>query len=228
MTSPNKVAASGLSPWRELARNRGALIIGVGVLLLAATFVALTLTQPEPPTFAPSTPEPDPAGAELVGPRIYTVDARRPDRWQFFSFSQGALVASSPFFEWDLAFRRFQVIVNGGDGFSGLGGVVGLGPVEFDSVASLPYQGYRGTEAARGDSIATEFEDWYEYSLFSHLLSPAPSVYALRTADGRYAKLRFLGYYCPGAQPGCVTFEYVYQGGGGRETPTPPSSSPEG
>jgi hypothetical protein len=25
-----------------------------------------------------------------------------------------------------------------------------------------------------------------------------------------------VGYYCPGGQPGCVTFRYVYQGDGSR------------
>jgi len=39
----------------------------------------------------------------------------------------------------------------------------------------------------------------------------------LRTADGRYAKIEILGYYCIGALPGCTTFRYVYQGGGGTD-----------
>jgi hypothetical protein len=39
-------------------------------------------------------------------------------------------------------------------------------------------------------------------------------VWAVRTADGRYAKLEMVGYYCPGPQPGCPTFRYVYQGDG--------------
>jgi hypothetical protein len=36
----------------------------------------------------------------------------------------------------------------------------------------------------------------------------------VRTTDGRYAKLEILGYYCPGGQPGCLTFRYVFQGDG--------------
>ena len=59
-----------------------------------------------------------------------------------------------------------------------------------------------------------------------YLLTPAPGepfdghfeIYyaAPCTADGRYAKLQLLSYYCPGARPGCLTFRYVYQGAGGR------------
>ncbi len=41
-------------------------------------------------------------------------------------------------------------------------------------------------------------------------------MYAIRTADGRYAKVEIVGYYCPGAEPGCLTLRYVYQGDGSR------------
>ena len=218
MTLPNESSGTAEPLWRELGRHRNAVTIAIVAGLLAATLVALTLRRPEPATFVPSSRELTPAGGKRVGPLVHTVDARSSDRWQFFSFSQGTVVTDPRPFEWDLAFRRFQVIVNGGDGFPGMGGVMGLGEAQFDSVSSLPEEGYRGTDATRGDSISAPLEDWYDYSFLSHLLTPTTRVYALRTADGRYAKFRFLGYYCPGAQPGCVTFEYVYQGEGGRET----------
>ena len=116
---------------------------------------------------------------------------------------------------WDLGFRRFQIIVNGGDGFWGEAGALVLGAVPLDSITELPAQGYAGTRVARGDSIVPPLEGWYSYSFMSHLLRSRGDAYAVRAADGRFAALRFLGYYCPGAQPGCVTFEYVYQGRGG-------------
>jgi hypothetical protein len=40
-------------------------------------------------------------------------------------------------------------------------------------------------------------------------------TFVIRTHDGRFAKLAILDYYCPGAEPGCVTLVYTYQGGGG-------------
>ena len=46
------------------------------------------------------------------------------------------------------------------------------------------------------------------------MLSPKPRVWAVRTTDGRYAKLEIIGYYCPGPNPGCLTMRYVYQGDG--------------
>lgn len=187
----------------------------VGVLaLVSAVLVAVSLRRPEPPTFPPTPPAPADVGDRRVGPVVYTVDASDPGRWVYFDFSRGSVVPD-PGAGWDLAFNRFNVIVNGGPGFPGDGGARDLGEVDADSLTELPADGYAGTEAGR-DSVNAVLQRWYSYSFTSHLLTPLPRVYAVRTAEGRYAWLRFLGYYCPGARPGCVTFEYVYQGGGGR------------
>ena len=117
--------------------------------------------------------------------------------------------------EWDLAFQRFYIVANGGAGFAGRGGLLDLGPVPFDSVKVVPENGYVASEAGRDTTNAATAE-WYDYSFTSHLLTPRPRTYAVRTADGRYAKLEVVGYYCPGARPGCLTFRYVYQGDGER------------
>ena len=210
------VAGQGRPSLRAaLAGNRSAVAIGLGVLLLATLFVARSIRRPELATYPPSAPGPSPTRGRLVGPRTYTVDARRSDDWQLFSFAEGGVVEEGDRSGWDVGFRRFQIIVNGGDGFRGEAGALALGAVPLDSITKLPAQGYAGTRVTRGDSIVAALEDWYSYSFMSHLLRSRGYAYAVRTADGRFAVLRFLGYYCPGAQPGCVTFEYVYQGGGG-------------
>lgn len=187
----------------------------LAVLAVAAVvLVAGSLRRPEVPTFPPTPPEPREIGDTLVGPVVYTVDASAPERWVFFDFSRGSVVPD-PVAGWDLAFNRFNVIVNGGSAFAGDGGVLDLGPGTADPVAELPAVGYRATEAGR-DSVHPVLEEWYAYSFTSHLLTPRDRSYGIRTADGRYARLRFLSYYCPGARPGCVTFEYLYQGSGAR------------
>ena len=185
------------------------------VALAAVLLVVASLDRPAPIEYAVTPPRPEEAGDSLIGPVVYTVDASSPDRWIFFDFSRGSVVEAPGPTEWDLAFSRFTVIVNGGSGFAGQGGAQDLGIVPFDSVSSVPASGYQGTEA-RSDSVHPAFRGWYDYSFTSHLLTPRPSAFAIRTADGRHALLRFLGYYCPGASPGCVTFEYLYQGGEGR------------
>ncbi|HUF51989.1 MAG TPA: HmuY family protein [Longimicrobiales bacterium] len=182
----------------------------LGVVVL----VGMSLRRPEPPWFVPSPAAPRPAVVELVGPELITVDARDELHWRFFSFARGSVVDRPDADDWDLAFRRFQIIANGGAGFAGQAGIVDLGDVSFDATSAVPSTGYVATVAG-GDSTNAAIGRWYDYSFTSHLLSPKSRVYAVRTADGRYAKIEFVGYYCPGATPGCITFRYMYQGAGG-------------
>jgi hypothetical protein len=185
------------------------------VAILAATFVVGSLRRPEPPSFVPGEPNPHPVGDSLVGPRLETVDATDERRWRWFDFSRDAVVESPGPRDWDLGFRRHHVLVNGGPGFAGEGGAIALEGVVFDSLAEVPETGYLPSEAGR-DSTNPAFDDWYDYGFTSHLLQPRPIVYAIRTADGRYAKLEIVSYYCPEAVSGCVTIRYAYQGSGAR------------
>lgn len=205
----------GTSRW---SYDRQTIAAGVVVLILlaaAVVFVAGSLERPHPPEYAPSPIAPEEVDAASSGPRLTTLDATHEREWRYFDFSRGSAVDRPGPLEWDLAFRRSRIIVNGGDGFSGRGGVVDLGEVPFGDVALAPAAGYRGTEAGR-DSVQPELDGWYDYGFTSHVLTPRRSVYAVRTADGRYAKVQILSYYCPGARGGCPTFRWVYQGDGSR------------
>jgi hypothetical protein len=196
-------------------------LIIVGLLVVTAvTFVGVSLRAPEVATFIPTVPAPQEVGEAKVGPRTVTVDASGAEQWRYFDFSRGSVVENPAAGEWDLAFRRFQISVNGGEGFAGRGGALSLGDVPFDSVRTVPSTGYVGSIAA-GDRLNPVTQRWYDYSWTSHLLTPRPEVYALRTADGRYVKLQIVGYYCDGAVAGCPTFRYVYQGNGGTDVATP-------
>ena len=97
----------------------------------------------------------------------------------------------------------------------GVSAATGILRAVFDALAEVPCAGYSDSEAGR-DSTNPAFEKWYDYGFTSHLLEPKPRVYAIRTADGRYAKLEIVSYYCPEAVSGCLTFRYAYQGSGAR------------
>lgn len=183
------------------------------LLVGAVLFVVGSLDRPRPPEFAPSVTAPEEVGPRLAGPFRYTIDATHERAWRYFDFSRGSRIDDPDPLGWDLAFRRNRIIVNGGDGFPGQGGVIDLGELPFDRVEAAPARGYQGTIAGR-DSVQPALEAWYDYGFTSHVLEPRPRVYAIRTAEGRYAKLQVVSYYCPGARGGCVTFRYVYQGDG--------------
>jgi hypothetical protein len=187
--------------------------LGVGaIIVVAVMLVALTLRQPSLPTYAPTPSAPRDVGAALVGPVVYTVDATAPDAWRPFSFRLGSVIDGG---QGDLAFRRYSIV-------AGLGAAISdLGETRFDDVRAVPADGYVINEG-RADPRNPAIASWYHYGLFSHVLTPKPHVWAVRTGDGRYAKMQIVGYYCPGARPGCLTFRYVYQGDGSTRVETPP------
>ncbi|MBW3534824.1 MAG: HmuY family protein [Gemmatimonadetes bacterium] len=202
----------------DTGEGRRALVVPVVVALFlglgATAMVAASLRRPELPTYPVTPPSPREVGAVLDTATL-TIDASAEGAWRFFDFSRGAVVPAASDAEWDLAFRRFDIMVNGGEAFAGGGGALDLGDVAFEEVEEVPADGYRVTEPGR-DSAHVVMGDWYDYGFTSHLLRPKDRTYALRTADGRYAKLRILSYYCPGARPGCLTLRYAYQGDGSR------------
>ena len=194
------------------------LIVAAAAFLLAIPILVFISLRADPPPGYPISslaPTPEPGG--LSGERLVTLDARDPEEWVRLDLSRAALVEDSRALEWDVAVRRFRIVVNGGEGFAGAGGAVRLAGRSFESVSEAPPGPYVGSRVtAGGDTVNSELDGWYRYGFLSHLLQPEDAVFALRTADGRYAKLEVVGYYCPGAEPGCLTLRYVLQGDGTR------------
>ena len=196
------------------ARVIPGILVGA-IVLVAASLVIGTLDRPEPPSYSPTPPAPREVGAGAAGPAIVTIDASDGGRWRYWDFSRASVVESPGPLDWDLAFRRNEIAVNGGADFRGAGGARFV-TAPFDSVRVAPAERYR-TAASPRDSGSPAFDDWYDYGFTTHLLTPRARTYAIRTADGKYAKLEILGYYCPGARAGCPTFRFYYRGDGSRD-----------
>jgi hypothetical protein len=197
----------------RLFQHRLTVTVVAALVAVTVVSVAVTLRQPHVVTFAPTPPAPMDTGHALVGPIVYTVDATDAERWRYFSFRRGSVIENATPMDWDLGFRRYLIIANGGPGFRGRGGILDLGTVPFGQVHEVPAMGYQLNET-NPDPRNAAIAGWYRYGFFSHVLSPKSHVWAVRTAEGRYAKLELISYYCPGRQPGCLTFRYVYQANG--------------
>jgi len=217
--------AEELDSWEHerqaaLVRSRGISMGYVGLGAVGALFVAVMAGLVLAPISRSDVPGYDPevnavvATTGLVGPVVYTIDGRAQDAWRFFQFRGGSAVSDPGAMDWDLAVRRHRLIVNGGAGFAGRGGIVVIRALPYDSVREAPQGGYLTTSAS-ADSAVPGLK-WYSYGFSSHILTPKGDVYALRTADDRYAKFEILSYYCTGAQPGCLTIRYTYQTDGSR------------
>tara|TARA_B100000809_G_C15091124_1_gene513235 strand:- start:702 stop:1367 length:666 start_codon:yes stop_codon:yes gene_type:complete len=214
MTTPHDSIDIATQAEGPLRPPKAAIVI-IGFLVIAAViFVASSLRQSAPLTFYPvSVVDPQEVGEQLVGPSVFTVDGRVDD-FAYFDFSSGSVVESPGPLGWDLAFQRFTILANGGPNFAGQGGILDLGITSLDSVTTVPTNGYEVNSSGRDVSNAATAR-WYEYSWTSHVLSPKLNVFAVRTADSRYAVFQILSYYCPAAQAGCTTIRYRYQGAGG-------------
>lgn len=148
-------------------------------------------------------------------------------RFAFYSLRENRLVlgsdeadrADSTSAEWDIAFRGTTIIANGGDRGPEQGGLLLVDSL-FEEVSVAPATGYTyETSAALPDSLR-----WYNYNPQANVITPKPGrVLVVRTADGRYAKVRILSYYEGGTTaptasdtPRYYTFEYVFQPDGSR------------
>lgn len=138
-------------------------------------------------------------------PLAYTVadlDARgEGEHFTFFSLRDNSVVplADSASTDWDLAFRSTTILVNGGASGPGEGGVVVLDDTSFAAVTEAPGAdafavdiGIEKTETAIPGGAGN---GWYDYDFVSGVVSPRPAVLAVRTADGRYAKVEIESYY---------------------------------
>ena len=113
----------------------------------------------------------------------YTLDASRGDAWRWWG---------------DLGFRRNHVITAPG------AGAIDLGTLAFDSVTELPADGYVATTFA-ADTANDAIGKWYDYSMWSHLLTSRHHIYAIRTQSGELFTFEVLAYYCREVGAACYT-----------------------
>ncbi|MEO0814064.1 MAG: HmuY family protein, partial [Myxococcota bacterium] len=139
------------------------------------------------------------------GSTVARVDASSSDEWVHVALSlEDARTAETlgdiPT-EWDIAFQRFRIRVNGGA--SGSSGVEVATLVEepFDELETAPSSGYGADEEDNdqdGDVesvFETANDGWYVYDFSVHTLTPRPIVYVVKTHDEQFFKLEFLSYY---------------------------------
>jgi len=143
------------------------------------------------------------------------VDATNEDAWVYLDLESGQqleLADGSESDAWDLGFRRFDIAIDGG--ISGPGGMeaVALEGAAFADVTEVPTEGWL-TDAVDGDD---ENEDpdlalagWYAYDFMTHVLTPHPLVYVVRTVEGNAFKLEILDYYDDAGTSGFFTIRWA-------------------
>lgn len=147
------------------------------------------------------------------GTTTTTIDATDATVWAYLDLPQKALVepadpAASA--EWDLAFQRFDVALNGGA--SGTGGVevTWVDGADFDALATAPTTGWVTDAPDANDDGDPEyaFATWYDYDGDTHTLSPVDRVYVVRATDDLTYKLEIVDYYDDAGTSGYMTFRW--------------------
>ena len=146
---------------------------------------------------------------------VTTVDATHEADWVHLDLANGMQIETADPFanaDWDLGFRRFHVKLNGG--VSGGAGVetVPLPDAAFDDVTEPPADGWI-TDLADGDDENEDpdyaFREWFAYNVATHVLTPHPIVYVVRTGDGDHYKVQIEEYYDEAGSAAHVAFRWA-------------------
>lgn len=141
------------------------------------------------------------------------VDATDTEAWQRLDLDTGSADDSA----WDLQFRRFYVLSNGG--VTGKGGVrsLKLTDAQFEEVVAVPEGAQFRVDTEDGEDEGDVFDsvfndgldDWYDYALAHHTLTSRGYVYIVRSTERRYFKLTLEDYYDDVGTSGIVTFRWA-------------------
>lgn len=172
----------------------------------------------------------EPEGVKIQADTVRNLmaDTGRTGEFTFFSLRENKIIprTDSNTTKWDVAFSQTKIITNSGVRGPGQGGAIVMNNTDFASLAHVPDSTIR-TEASLTDLAIPTGSDkgWYHYDAEAMVIRPIPGVVIIiRTADGKFAKMRIMSYYY--GAPAEVkaedigrfyTFEYVYQPDGTRK-----------
>ena len=228
---------------KKLWRNLFLLNLCISLLLIGLYWVPVKMVQLENFVDSPSVnlpkegvvpisntssvqPSKSSTPSNLLETKLTVINASSEKNWVYFDFSRGGVVEihDKTSLEWDLAFRRSKVISNGGaTNKFGKAGLINLGSPNFDQVVDVPVNNYTPDMSTKTETENPILLKWYSYNYLTHKLSAKANTYAMKTADSKYAKVKFLDFYCSNKETGCIKMQYVYQDNGSNQFTKPAS-----
>lgn len=177
-------------------------------LVLALGAGCISIAPEEEPT--PAAPVEETSLVSFVSEGSVTfavVDATSEESWTHVDLDAPAASEDG----WDLRFQRSNVSVNGG--ITGDGGVevAFLDGADFDSATAAPATGWLAdSDGDDGPTWAFVGEQpWYDYDATTHVLTPHPGVWFVRTDAGAFFKLGFLDYYDDAGTSGVFAIQFA-------------------
>ena len=158
--------------------------------------------------------------------------AADPSDWVYFSFATGAEVQGvneenrKERRDWDLAFNRFSIRTNSGLSGGGQGGALLTQVKEMAEVTQAPASGYtvdteinlsgfaNGAPVSKKSTGNQVLAEGIKFAGPPPTYTPHENVFIVKTADGKYAKLQFIGFHNAEGKSGFISFKYAYQPNG--------------
>jgi len=113
----------------------------------------------------------------------------------YFNLTTGKEVADASA-DWDIAFNRTTVLINGGSSGTGKVTAALLKDTSFEKVTKRPDVDFRTDSEAEKAIPTGSGNGWYEYNMADHSINPIPGrILIIKTSEGKYVKLEILGYY---------------------------------
>lgn len=161
--------------------------------------------------------------------------------WHYFSFEKGKVVGTGSTdpkkgddakwkkrSDWDIAFNRYNIRTNGGVSGNGKGAVVKIEGVDFAGLAKAPTEGYledqpiqlyiamppKGPQDRPKVGMNPTTREWVIIKVKgpgSYDTKITPTLFVVKTANGKYVKLYMKNYKNAKGENGYLTFDYVYQ-----------------
>jgi hypothetical protein len=162
-----------------------------------------------------------PITVENLGDGVHRarVQAKDEIEWVYMNLEQGKWVPAEPEPDaaaWDLAFRRFNMKLNGGASGGGDAAVIPLPGAVFDDIDAVPADAMFLTDEPDADAdgvpeyvMSIGDNRWYAYDVATHVLMPKDMVYVVKGATGSYYKLQMLEYYDMAGTPGYPAFRWA-------------------
>jgi hypothetical protein len=116
---------------------------------------------------------------------------------------------------WDIAFSKTTITVNGGTAGPGKGGAL-IVEKPFDQITEAPKEGYK-SDGDTGNAIpGGSGNSWYRYDMSVHAILPIVGrTLLIKTAEGKFAKVEIISYYkgapeeVPTEESSYFTFRYA-------------------
>ena len=113
---------------------------------------------------------------------------------------------------WDIAFKRYQIMSNGGVSGSGNVEIAIIKDQDYESIEQAPSEDYQvdaedseADEDTNPDYVFNQADAWYSYDISSHTLKTKAYTYVIKSTQENYFKVSIDDYYNEVGDSGHVT-----------------------